>query len=109
MIPTPEELNIQTEVRQSHSEIPRQFLLYQNYPNPFNPSATIEFSVSHTSHVFLTVLNVLGQEIATLVSEPLHAGTFNSEWSASGFSSGTYYYAFKRTVLSKRNRFILFK
>jgi hypothetical protein len=62
----------------------------QNYPNPFNPTTTIEFSIPNTEFVTLKIYNILGQEMATLVSEKLKPGSYKYNWDASAFSSGLY-------------------
>ncbi len=68
------------------------FALHQNFPNPFNPSTTIEFSLPQINFVTLKVYNMVGQEMATLVSEKLSAGVYKYDWDASGFASGVYVY-----------------
>jgi len=72
--------------------IPNQVQLYQNYPNPFNPKTTIEFSLPHTEFVTLKIYNILGEELATLVSEKLAAGGYKYEWDASDMVSGVCFY-----------------
>ncbi|UCG55151.1 MAG: T9SS type A sorting domain-containing protein, partial [Dehalococcoidia bacterium] len=62
------------------------------YPNPFNPSTTIEFDLPKTSQVTLKIYNILGEEVATLVSDRLTAGSYSYEWNASNLSSGVYLY-----------------
>lgn len=89
-----------TSVEQISSEIPEGFVLRQNYPNPFNPATTIEFSLPERSFVKLTILNLLGQEVETLVSKELNAGTHRVIWnvidvgrqSRQSFPSGVYLY-----------------
>ncbi len=71
--------------------IPEEFKLSQNYPNPFNPSTTIEFSIPKTEFVTLKIYNVLGQEVLTLVSEKLAAGSYKYNWNAGHFVSGIYF------------------
>jgi carboxyl-terminal processing protease len=67
--------------------------LQQNYPNPFNPSTTIEFDLPKTSVVNLKIYNILGEEVATLVSDRLNAGNYSYEWSRpAGMASGVYLY-----------------
>jgi len=68
------------------------FKLEQNYPNPFNPKTTIEFSIPSKSHVNLTIYNALGEQINTLISEDLASGNYSTNWDASSFASGVYYY-----------------
>jgi len=68
------------------------FELSQNYPNPFNPSTAIEFFIPKTEFVTLRVYNILGEEVATLVSERLSAGKYRYEWDAGGLASGLYLY-----------------
>jgi hypothetical protein len=74
---------------------PGQFNLRQNYPNPFNPSTTISYSVganghSPLHHIDLSIYNILGQKVATLVNKTQSAGSYQVEWNASGFASGVY-------------------
>jgi hypothetical protein len=68
------------------------FSLMQNYPNPFNPITTIEFDLPKTSEVRLKIFNILGEELATLVSDRLSAGSYSYEWDASNLASGVYLY-----------------
>jgi hypothetical protein len=74
------------------NEIPTEFCLSQNYPNPFNPTTIIEFDLPKSSEVSLKIYNILGKEIATLVSDRLSAGSYSYEWDASNLTSGVYLY-----------------
>ncbi len=77
----------------SKMNIPGQPVLYQNYPNPFNPVTTIEFNLPKSSEVTLKIFNILGEEVATLLSERLSAGSYSYEWSRpAGIASGVYLY-----------------
>jgi predicted nucleotidyltransferase len=75
-----------------NSLIPENHFLEQNYPNPFNPKTNIRFSISKSSFVSITVYNVCGKEITTLVNEKLSAGNYEYHWNASTLSSGVYLY-----------------
>jgi hypothetical protein len=81
-----------TGVPSGKSSIPSRFSLLQNYPNPFNPTTTIRFTVSENGFTSLKLYNVLGQEVATLISEEMPAGTYTRQWNASALSSGAYFY-----------------
>ena len=70
----------------------KNFELYQNYPNPFNPKTVISWQLSVSSHVKLSIFDILGQKVATLVDNQQAAGSHNIEWDASGVSTGIYYY-----------------
>ena len=74
-------------------ETPKIFSLRQNYPNPFNPSTTISFDIPLDSYVSLKVFDMLGREVATLISEKMSAGTYTHLWNASGLTSGVYFYS----------------
>jgi len=71
---------------------PSDFNLNQNYPNPFNNSTTIEFSLPYNSIVDLSIYNILGQKISSLVNEELLTGNYTYNFNASNLSSGIYYY-----------------
>lgn len=72
--------------------MPKDFLLYQNFPNPFNPSTSIRFAIPNESFVKLSVYDMLGREIETLVGENLSPAIYEVKWNADRFSSGIYFY-----------------
>jgi polyhydroxybutyrate depolymerase len=78
--------------------------LKQNYPNPFNPSTTIAYQLIKSGHTRLTVWNILGQEVATLINEDQSAGAHSVSWNAPGIASGVYFYRLEsdaQTVVKK--------
>jgi hypothetical protein len=81
-----------SSVRDERAEIPQHFILEQNYPNPFNPATNIRFSIAKAGSVSLTVYDILGKKVATLVNEYLEPGTYTSTFSAQSLSSGLYFY-----------------
>ncbi len=69
--------------------------LMENYPNPFNPATTIRFRVAPSQRnekTILTVLDLLGREVTTLVNGEKTAGDYSVVWDARSFSSGVYFY-----------------
>jgi L-ascorbate metabolism protein UlaG (beta-lactamase superfamily) len=72
--------------------IPKSFAIHQNYPNPFNPVTMINYQLPITSAVELSIYNLLGQKVATLVNERKRAGYHQVEWDASNIASGVYLY-----------------
>ncbi len=72
--------------------LPMEIRLYQNYPNPFNATTTISFNIVQTGDVNLSVYNLSGQKIETLVDRNMQAGRHNIIWDASEYSSGLYFY-----------------
>jgi endonuclease/exonuclease/phosphatase family metal-dependent hydrolase len=83
---------------------PLDFALRQNYPNPFNPKTAIGYRLSAVSDVDLSVYNVVGQKIVTLVETRQPAGRYQAEWNASEQPSGIYY-----AVLRTNGRFFTVK
>jgi hypothetical protein len=73
-------------------EAPTDVKLNQNYPNPFNPSTTINYQLPARMEVKITVFNILGQQITTLVNETQEAGSQEIRWDASRYASGLYFY-----------------
>ncbi|MBD3257767.1 T9SS type A sorting domain-containing protein [candidate division GN15 bacterium] len=77
--------------------LPEEYGLAQNYPNPFNPSTNIDFDVPVNAHVTLSVYNVLGQRVTTLVDEQMAPGSYQKVWNGtndggSQVASGIYFY-----------------
>ncbi len=72
--------------------IPTNFFLEQAYPNPFNPTVTIGFTVRQSATVKITVFDILGQEITTLVDEEKLPGRYEVTFNGQGYASGVYYY-----------------
>lgn len=78
------------------SELPREFSLSQNFPNPFNPTTNIRFALPVQSHVRMELHNILGQRVATVVSDELPAGYHVVSWNGLGdngqtLGTGTYF------------------
>lgn len=84
--------NITSSPAEDDPEIAQEVSLEQNYPNPFNPATNIEFSIPETRDVTLTVYDMLGREVTTLVNDQMSAGTHTVTFDASNLSSGTYIY-----------------
>jgi subtilisin family serine protease len=80
-------------VRQVSDALPRNFSLEQNYPNPFNPSTQIRYTLPQNfkGTVSLTVFDVLGKKVATLVNEQQTEGTFAASWNAASSASGVHF------------------
>jgi len=91
------------------NEVPRMYVLSQNYPNPFNPSTTIEYQIPKQSFVTLKIFDLLGRQVATLVNEERHAGTYNVQWDASRLSSGIYFYKFTAGGFVKTKKMVLMR
>ncbi len=88
---------------------PFQFNLRQNYPNPFNPTTTIEFALPKSAFVTLKVYNLLGEEVATLVTEQRAAGIHKINWNARNLVSGVYWYRLEAGDFVQSNKLILMR
>jgi hypothetical protein len=74
------------------SAVLSEYTLQQNYPNPFNPSTIIKYSLARESNVKLLLFNSIGLLVKVLINSPQSAGTHKINFSASGLSSGVYFY-----------------
>lgn len=88
---------------------PSSFLLHQNYPNPFNPNTVITYELPATAQVSLKVYDVLGREVATLVSDRQSAGRYEVKWDASGLPSGVYFYRLSAGTFVHVKKMLLMK
>lgn len=80
------------------ANIPNHFELYQNHPNPFNPETEIRYQLPEATHVTLTIYNLLGQKIRSLVDKEQEAGLHAVHWdghdeNGTSVASGIYLYA----------------
>ncbi|MBI3189496.1 MAG: T9SS type A sorting domain-containing protein, partial [Ignavibacteriales bacterium] len=108
-----------TDVREVSDAVPNKFSLEQNYPNPFNPTTNFGFrivdfsakggSASGGGLVTLKIFDILGREVAILVNEELHPGTFSVSWDATGQASGIYYYRLQVGDFSETRKLLLTK
>jgi hypothetical protein len=80
-----------TEVAVEHETCPEAFRLSQNHPNPFNACTTIYYALPGSENVILTVYDILGQKIETLVKGEQSAGLYSIRWHARDGSSGLYF------------------
>jgi Tol biopolymer transport system component len=87
----------------------KDFKLMQNYPNPFNPSTTIKYNLDRPDNVLLTVYNVLGKKIETLVNEYQPVGEYEITWQPEGLASGVYFNRLQTGVYSETKKLILQK
>jgi hypothetical protein len=86
-----------------------KFELSQNYPNPFNPTTNIKFSIPVSGNVKLSVYNLLGQEVKTLVNGFKTAGTHTITFNASDLSSGVYLYKVEANSFTQTRKMTLIK
>jgi hypothetical protein len=91
------------------ASIPTEYTLEQNYPNPFNPTTKITFSLPKDGMTSLSIYNLLGEKVASLVSEELKAGVHVYSFDASQLSSGVYFYKLDSEQISLTKKMMLVK
>ncbi len=87
----------------------QKFCLNQNYPNPFNPSTVISWQLTVGSDVDLSIYNILGEKVATLISERQEAGYHQVKWDAGDLASGVYYYMIQAGEYQAGRRMVLLR
>jgi hypothetical protein len=95
---------IEVEVRSIN-----EFVLQQNFPNPFNPITTIGYALKENSNVILTLLNVIGEQIAVMVNEEQDKGIHKVDFNASNLPSGIYFYRLQSGSFVQTRKMILLK
>ncbi len=88
---------------------PVSFSLFQNYPNPFNPSTQIKYYLPEKAIVKLSVYNLLGQKLATLVNEEQIAGNYITLFEAHSFPTGIYFYELQAGNFRDVKKMVLLK
>jgi hypothetical protein len=98
-----------TDVKDMNNNSPVAFRLSQNYPNPFNPSTKITFSLKNSGLTTLSVYNILGEKIVTLINGNLNAGTHEVSFNASKLTSGIYFYRLESNGSNQVRKMMLLK
>jgi Secretion system C-terminal sorting domain len=93
----------------TNGEVPTKYALGQNYPNPFNPSTNINFSLPTSGVAKLTVFDVSGKVVATLLNGEKTAGNYTADFDASRLSSGVYFYRLESGNFTQTKKMLLVK
>lgn len=106
--------NLQLAVEPERKMIPAEFLLRQNYPNPFNPTTKIDYALPADADVKLTIFDVIGREVVSLVDGIQKAGNYAAEWNGKNsgnhtVESGVYFYRLDAGTLSQTRKMIYLK
>lgn len=110
---TPPDLTTPTGI-EDEIQVPNRFALEQNYPNPFNPSTTIKYELARTADVNITIYNIQGQKIKTIVDAKQNVGKHDVVWDGRNeaynrVASGVYFVKMKAGDFSKTRKMILLK
>jgi hypothetical protein len=88
---------------------PKMFTLKQNFPNPFNSTTTIKYQLQKSDHINLSVYNILGQKVRTLMDKKQRAGKHSITFDAFNLASGVYYYRLTIGAESLTKKFLLIR
>ncbi len=96
-------------IAKEYSKSPQNAQLLNNYPNPFNPNTIIEYHIPYKGMVEISIFDILGKKIETLIHEEKKSGNFKVNFNGSKFQSGLYYYQFRFVNYSITKRMLLLK
>ncbi|MFI5251758.1 MAG: T9SS type A sorting domain-containing protein [Bacteroidota bacterium] len=91
------------------ASVPKDYALMQNYPNPFNPATIIQYQLPKESKVNLSIFNLLGQKVASLVDEVQNEGYKAVSFNATNLPSGVYFYRLQANNFTDVKKFIIMK
>ena len=103
-----------TSLSLSDELIPKSFALHQNYPNPFNPITTLRYDLPEDGYVYITIYDIMGREIRTLVNTTQDAGFKSVIWDATNdygnpVSAGVYLYQIQAGEFVQTRKMVLLK
>ena len=104
-----QDLRVPVSNEDENPAIAEEFKLHQNYPNPFNPTTNISYELKNAVDVTLSVYNVLGQKVVTLVDGMKSTGSHIATFDASGLSSGVYFYQLRAGDVTFTQKMLLSK
>jgi hypothetical protein len=94
---------------QLSSEVPADLSLKQNFPNPFNPLTKIRYEITGSEFVKLSVFDIGGRLVQTLVNAVQTPGTYEVDFEAAGLNSGVYFYRLETPARSETRKMTLIK
>ncbi|MCL4550291.1 MAG: T9SS type A sorting domain-containing protein [Bacteroidetes bacterium] len=109
LLKSDQSLNVLSSISLPTVSLPIHSFLYQNYPNPFNPTTLIKYSLAQTSLVNLSIYDVLGRKVATLVDKEQSLGNYEVEFDGSNLASGVYFYRIQAGSFIQTKKFMLIK
>jgi hypothetical protein len=86
-----------------------KFKLEQNFPNPFNSTTIITYSLANTEHIVITIFDLLGRKVETLMNEEQNAGEYKVIWDAKNYASGIYFCQYQAGSILKSRKMLLLK
>jgi hypothetical protein len=98
-----------SDVVSSSVLLPKEFALSPAYPNPFNPATTLSFALPVSNTVMISIYNLQGREVATLVNTTMDAGYHTVTWDANSYSSGVYFVHMLAGEYMKTQKLMLMK
>ena len=96
-------------IKNGNNQVPGCYSLSQNYPNPFNPTTSISYQIPVAGNVTLKIYDLLGREVATLVNEQKHTGSYEVKFNCRNLSSGMYLYQLRSGSFIETKKLILIK
>jgi len=102
-------IGVLTSMNQIDVDIPERPFLKQNYPNPFNPTTTITYDLPQRTSVDISIYDLLGRKLLTLVNETQGAGSYKVQLNLSLFASGIYIYQLKTNLITQTRKMMLLK
>ena len=100
---------IPTSVRTGAQQIPFEFALLQNYPNPFNGITNYEFTITNEERVRISIFDLLGRVVATVVDEKMNPGRHTIQWNTGELPSGIYFYKLEAGKFARTKKLCLIR
>ena len=96
-------------IEEDISGVPVRFSLDQNYPNPFNTTTSIAYTIPQTTHIILSVYDINGRLVETLVNQTQVPGKYSIEWGIFSLGSGVYFYRLQTEAFTQTRKMLLIK